>query len=267
MSAKALAIFLQYSDAHQASGMDALGSLVGGLFPGHEASFVIVDNKREQRSEEQLAANVNRISGDNSCREFSGYDRGIRWLESFGPLAPTTPIVIANDSFHRHYGSGYLKLFTRERLARALSSGGILGYIDAFPQEETVFGEPFRKWIRTNLFVLPYGTLRQLGPLFPGFGQGDVFRNDADPEFFAPGAPLSPWYKSFLRRWLFADADAHETFKPEWHSKTALNEETVQSFRDKTCCILCEHLLSAKAQKLGIPLIAVNENMLPEELR
>lgn len=267
MSAKVLAVFLQYSEAHQASGMDALSSFVQGLFPGHHAAFVIVDNQREQRGEEQLSADINRISGDNTCREFSGYDRGVKWLESFGPISPTTPVVIANDTFHRHYGAGYLKLFTRDRLARAVSAGGILGYIDAFPQEELVFGRPFRKWIRTSLFVVPYGVLKKLMPLYPGFSQQDIFRNDVDPEFFVPDAPLSPWYQGFLRRWLFSEASPDETFKPEWHSKTELTTSTVQFLRDKTCCILCEHLMSAKAQGLGIPLVAVNEERLPVELR
>lgn len=267
MSAKVLAVFLQYSESHQASGMEALSSLVKGLFPGHEASFVIVDNKREQRGEEQLAANVNRISGDNTCREFSGYDRGISWLESFGAIAPATPVVVANDTFHRHYGTGYLKLFSPERLARAMSARGILGYVDAFPQEEAVFGEPFRKWIRTSLFMLQYATLKTLTPLFPGFDQRSIFRDDADPRFFIEGAPLSPWYQSFLRRWLFSEAAPDETFKPEWHSKTVLNADTAQALRDKACCILCEHLLSARAQKLGIPLVAANEDRLPPELR
>lgn len=264
---KVLAVFLQYSDAHQASGMKALSNLSKWLFPGSVPSFLIVDNKLERHQETQVEQHVNVISGDNSCREFSGYDRGLRWHESFGPIAPSTPVVIANDTFHRHYGDGYLKLFTPERLARAMSANGVLGYVDAFPQPQSVFGLEFQKWIRTSLFIAPYGVITQISPFSRSIKQGSVFRADADPIFFSDDAPLSPWYKSFIRSWLFAQAPEEETFKPEWHSKEPLSASNVGAMRAKALCILCEHAMSARAKSLGIPLTAVNEENLPLNLR
>ena len=247
--------------------MKTLGALVERLFPQHLPSFVIVDNKLDQRQEKQLAPNVNLISGDNSCREFSGYDRGLTWHESFGEIDPSTPVVIANDTFHHHYGDNYLRLFTPERLTRTLENKGLLGWVDAFPQAESLCGMEFRKWVRTSLLISCYGTLKKLAPFNPKFDLHTLFRPDADPAFFAPGAPLSEWYGTFLRWWLFSETPADETFKPEWHSKEPLSEKNVEAMRDKTCCILSEHLLSAKARALGIPLVAVNEGSLPPELR
>ena len=264
---KVLAVFLQYSDAHQASGMKALSALTTRLFPGSEPSFVIVDNKLDRRQEAQLAPNVNLISGDNSCREFSGYDKGVRWHESFGPIAASTPVIIANDTFHRHYGDGYLKLFTTERLSRATTSNAVLGYVDAFPQPQAVFGLEFQKWIRTSLFIAPYGVITRLLPFSRSMAQSNLFRGDADPLFFCEDAPLSPWYKSFIRSWLFAEAPEEETFKPEWHSKEPLSASNVGAMRAKALCILCEHAMSAHAKSLGIPLSAVNEEHLPPHLR
>lgn len=267
MPSRLLAVFLQYSNAHHDSGMRALSSLVARLFPAHEPSFVIVDNKLDKRHEVQLRHDTNLISGDNSCREFSGYDRGLRWHESFGEISPDTPVVIANDTFNRHYGEKYLGLFTAARVSRTLRSNGVLGYVDAFPQPQSVFGHAFQKWIRTSLFIAPYGVMRQLAPFGPRLDHKEIFRQDADPAFFSEGAPLSPWYQSFLRSWLFAEAPKDETFKPEWHSKEPLTETNVDAMRAKTCCILCEHLMSAKAMSLEIPLVAVNEDSLPAHLR
>lgn len=267
MPNRVLAVFLQFSNQHQASGMLALSKLVARLFPAQAPSFAIVDNKITQRQETQLAHNVDLISGDNSCREFSGYDRGLAWHESFGEIDPATPCIVANDSFHRHYGDGYLRLFTPARLARAMSGAGMLGYVDAFPQPQSIFGLEFRKWVRTSLLIAPYGTIKKLTPFDPKFDQRSLFRSDANPAFFAPEAPLSEWYQAFLRWWLFSEAPADETFKPEWHSKQPISEKNIQAMREKACCILGEHLLSARAQSLGVPLIAANEGALPLELR
>lgn len=267
MPSKVLVVFLQYSAQHQESGMKALGSFVERLFPELLPSFVIVDNKLAQRQEKQLAPNVNLISGDNSCREFSGYDRGLAWHESFGEIDLATPVVIANDTFHHHYGDGYLRLFTPQRLARTLAKKGVLGWVDAFPQAESLCGMEFRKWVRTSLIISTYGTVKRLAPFNPSFDRHALFCAGAEPAFFALSAPLSEWYKAFLRWWLFSDVPADDSFKPEWHSKQPISAQNVESFREKTCCILSEHLLSAKARSLGIPIVAVNEDSLPEELR
>ena len=46
-------------------------------------------------------SHVDRISGDNTLREFSGWDRGLAWLDRRHAPAPDSVVVLANDTIVR----------------------------------------------------------------------------------------------------------------------------------------------------------------------
>lgn len=266
MSAPVLVIFLVYTDAHQATGLMRLRQLVERLFVPADIHYLVVDNACEEPLEERLPDGTWRISGDNRCREFSGYDHGMRWFESRMKMDERAVIVVANDTFDRSYGCGYLEGFTRWRVAQLMHSQGLLGYLDAFPQQVTALGYVFQTWVRSSLILLTYSTLKRIGSFCLDIDRERLFRNDADERFFSEAAPLSENYRSFIRTWLFAPPD-NATFDKAWHSKTLLTQDNVTAMRDKAVCILCEHLLSARVRQQGLPLIAVNEAELPRLLR
>jgi hypothetical protein len=260
-------IYLQFTRDHEKSGLAHLEPLIERLFPGQPSHYVLVDNSEQKNTEIKLRANMDLISGDNSCREFSGYDRGIRWLESCGLLGNSTTVVVVNDTFHRNYGSDYLSDLTTERWNDAKKKGGILGYVDAFPSSVELQGLSFQKWIRSSLIVAGYPVLKPLLPFNIALSPAAVFRQDASPEFFVTDAPLSENYRQFIRTWLFENPAADSEFKENWHSKKTLSNESAQYLREKAQCILCEHYFSAKAQFLNIPLVPSNFRQLPEQFR
>lgn len=266
MSTPVLVIFLVYTDTHQTTGLLRLRQLVERMFAPADIHYLVVDNACKAPLEERLPDGTWRISGDNRCREFSGYDHGMRWFESRMKIDKHAVIVVANDTFDRSYGCEYFAGFTRWRARQLVHSRGLLGYMDAFPQQVTALGYPFQSWIRSSLLLMTYATLKRLGPFCVDIDRERLFRNDADEHFFNEVAPLSENYRSFIRTWLFAAPD-NAGFDEAWHSKAPLTQDNVAAMRDKAVCILCEHLLSARAWQQGVPLIAVNEAELPRCLR
>ena len=105
------ALYLQYGDEHHASGMAVLRRQVARLFPGSRASFLLVDNALDAATPPRVDGDETRLAGDNANREFSGWDRGLQWLRSSRRVAPNDLVVLANDTFHRSYGSDSLELF------------------------------------------------------------------------------------------------------------------------------------------------------------
>src|SRR6185295_10084074 len=119
---------------------------------------------------------------------------------------------LANDTLHRSYGRAWLDGFSAPRLTETLARGGLLGWIDAYPREVTLFGRPVRAWLRTNLVAGSRAVVDRLRPFSLPFADDDLFTGDLDAFFRAP-SPLSDNYRRYLRTWLFGepgDADFDE---------------------------------------------------------
>ena len=267
MQTKVYLVYLEFTRDHGESGLKELKSFASRLFPSAVQNLVVLNNASTKNEEVYLAQGYDLISGDNSAREFSGYAKGLRWFESFGTIDPSSIFIIANDTFHRSYGTQYLSDFSLQQIVQMRASGGIVGYVDAFPEPVTLMSLSFQKWIRSSLLISTYRTLKRLSPLNQPLQRETFFRPDSDPKFFAESAPLSSTYQDYLRTWLFAPVDGQSHFQEEWHSKQPLSEQNVASMREKAMCIFNEHSLSARAQSLGIPLIASNRERLPAFLR
>jgi hypothetical protein len=253
MAREAFLVLVTFGDRHQAGALAALGPWWRRLFPDCALRGVVVDNALAGNVEIDIDDNITRISGDNRSREFSGWDRGLAWLESAFSISPEARLVMANDTLHRSYGVDYLDGFTRERLRAA--EGGLLGWIDAYPKAVELFGLTLRRWIRTNLWVAARRTLDQLRPVALPFSDESVFAEAPD-ELFRVPSPLSADYRRYLRSWLSGEADDAD-FPHTWHSAQPLAAFDPAALRGKLRSILCEHHLSARAQSRALPLIDV----------
>lgn len=254
MAGEVYLVYLQMTDQHLATGLPALRKVAARLFPGARQTVVIVDNAVEGDLEILTAEGHELIAGDNRCREFTGYEKGLRHLERTRRLRPDSPVLFANDTFHRHYGKGYLAGFTRARAKEALSRHGILGYVDRYPASVRLGDDSFREWVRTSLFLVDYATAGKLRPFALDIPDGRIFSKRFD-RFFRDTAPLSENYRRYLRTWLFEAAPTGSDFVETWHSKEKLTPETFPGLKAKARCILSEHRLAARAAKLGIPLV------------
>ncbi len=244
------AVYLVYGNEHEASGRRRLEKLAAKLFPGRGLEMVVVDNAMAADREESRGK-LTRISGDNSVREFTGYERGIAWLKHRRSASPTAPLLVANDTFHRNYGTEYLRGFTRDRARRAMRHGGILAHVDRYPTPVGLGGKRLQAWARTSLLVARFDTITRLLPLAAPWTDEELFGG----EFFRAEAPLDEVYRQYLATWLFEPLRPGLTFRHEWHSKEALTSESRRRLEAKARCILSEHWLSARAAAAGIPLI------------
>ena len=66
---------------------------------------LVIDNALPSTTPARITGDLAVIAGDNANREFSGWDRGLRWLEDHRRSSPNDVVVLANDTFHRSYGA------------------------------------------------------------------------------------------------------------------------------------------------------------------
>jgi hypothetical protein len=226
------------------------------LLPECRTSIVVIDNSLPPATPDRAAGDLTLVAGDNANREFSGWDRGLRWLAEHGRPSPNDVVVLANDTFHRSYGTEYLELFQPGATGQALRRDALLGYMDAYPQPVTLLGYRVRSWIRTSFLVTTLRAIRTVQPLRVGEVDRLVF-SSAPGEFFRRDAPLCPRYQGYLRTWLFGDGQGPDGFGERWHSQAALTAANLEQMRAKARCILAEHSLSARARLLGLPVVDV----------
>jgi hypothetical protein len=255
-----------YGEEHLEDGLNLLEPFVLRVLGEWERRIVVVDNAVAPETEICLGHEVHRIGGDNTAREFSGYDRGLWWLRSYYSVAPDAALVIANDTFHRSYGRDYLELFSRQEAEAALNDGSLVGYADSYPRSISLFGLSLRSWIRSSLVLCRVRELEALLPLNAPFRDSEIFSGNGE-TFFATPSPLSENYRRYLRTWLFGENDPEGECVHMWHSRAPLSAANRDMMQKKARAIMCEHYLSAKAFRLGIPVYDVRRRgaVVPDE--
>jgi hypothetical protein len=236
--------------------MAALRQHVARLFPVSRTFFLAIDNAACAATPARSEAGETFLAGDNTNREFSGWDRGLHWLRSNREVSPNDVIILTNDTFHRSYGTDYLELFRPREVARALRSNALVGYMDAYPEPVTLFGHRLRSWVRSSFLISTARTIFGIAPLQIGSIDDLVFSR-APREFFRLDAPISERYREYIQTWLFGDQPTTGDFREAWHSQAPLAESNLDSMRAKAKCIFAEHLLSAKARALPVKLVDV----------
>ncbi len=258
-------VFLRHGPDHHASAMACLRERVlDPVFNGAAIDAVVVDNALPPEHVSCASEGFVLIGGDNRQREFSGWEKGLAWL-AHRDFAPGDAVILVNDTFHRNYDVGYLERFGREPVPQWLEAGGLVGHVDLYPREITLFGLAMRFWLRSSFVLARWETLSRLLPLAVDCGEalapeaapGAIFHPDPE-TFFNPDGPLSPRYQEYLKSFLLGEGGEYEA---RWHSREddpAKDAAAWRRLREKAACIVREHLLSARAQALGIPLCDVS---------
>lgn len=247
-------LFVCYGQNNLPDGIRLLQQTMLRVLPNRRPLIIVIDNRLAESHFQEISDNMLLIGGNNYNREFSGWDCAIRRLSEIAVLEDNCPIVLANDSFHRSYGTGWLSLFTRHHVERALKRGAIIGWIDRYPKSVDAFGISFRRWIRTNLFIMNAGTLAKLTPLAISGDTSAWFGEDKS-SFFSAAAPLSLEHQQYISDFLFGQKQS--SYRGKWHSQKKNENESIDFFRSKALSILSEHRMSAKASALGISLYDV----------
>ena len=243
-------IFVEY-DRAKCGGSDRVFSTLQGYLAnirGCRITYLRVNNKDEGGEFRRTGRNIHTVGGDNSYREFSGWQKG---LEAIGATGKSHDLILfVNDMFLKP-GESFLRDYSDlTLLQRALQGKKIIGRIDATGQRYTVYNYDVSEWICTNCFLVPREaavTLKDMVSIkenlsdflpesFPG-------HQEHQRDFFKKTAPMNQAYKDWLVEWL----------TKRWHSRFEITEDTWELFRTKVRNILNESLLTARFAELGYP--------------
>jgi hypothetical protein len=253
MTAEVYLVFVEFGQTHEHAALELLFRTLQRLFPDVNVRSVVVDNASDQDASASIGHQIDRVNGDNTRREFSGWDRGMAWLEQrYGP-APDAVAVLANDTVARADKYDRVRRLPADRVAAA-SRGAMVGWIDEYPRMFELFGLTVRQWVDTSLVLAEWRTLRSLLPLAQPFDDqvfGDDFRT-----LFREPSPLSENYRAYLKTYFFGER-LDPAFQHGWYAQEPLTERNFEAFKVKLGCVFCEHLLSARARARGIRLVDI----------
>jgi hypothetical protein len=253
-------LLLEHGQEHERTAIDLLESTLGRLFPGRRLQIAIVDNALKQESHTVVKDDVDRISGDNTLREFSGWDHGITWLERHRAPAADSIVALANDTVVRPEKAERIRCFPVERAAAA-AQGALVGWVEEYPRPVGLFDTVFRQWVDTSLVVTTRRTLKALGPLAVRLDYDRIFDDDWRRVFREP-SPLSANYRRYLRTYFLGDCLDRE-FTHGWYAQAPVTPDSFDGLKTKLRCVFCEQLLSARARMHGIPLVDIRPRSLP----
>ncbi|MBZ5560743.1 MAG: glycosyltransferase family 2 protein, partial [Acidobacteriia bacterium] len=143
------------------------------------------------------------------------------------------------------------------------ADGALVGWVEEYPREVGLFGLPLRHFIDTSLVIAARRTFAALGPFAqpPAGDAVDAVFADDWRQFFREPSPLSDAYRAYLRTYFFGERIRPE-FDQRWYAHEPIGEHNAGAFRAKLRCVFCEHLLSARARSLGIPLVDIRHEPL-----
>lgn len=115
-------------------------------------TYLRIDNKYENKNYYKESENIYIFGGDNSFREFSGWQRGLYFSKIIEQNADC--ILFVNEMILKP-GETFLKDYAVSALTRSVDENKIIGRIDSSGKSYTLFGYDVSRWICTNCFFAP----------------------------------------------------------------------------------------------------------------
>jgi len=213
-----------------------------------------------------IDSDIIQVTGDNSLREFSGWDKGISSARDLGFLYQSKLLVFANDTFCYHNRFG---IFTRYRFRAEFRNRlaiendlSIVGEKFALGANASINGLPFDSWISTYLFGISTRLLLKLNQVSPTFTLEEVFCKSADGKQEMTDL-ISKNLSRYMENWLGVRTDRTD----RWYGAQDGKTMSVEEYRGKAGSILCEKSLSASCENLGGKLIDVFPRKIEKQLR
>lgn len=219
---------------------------------GVDWTLVQIDNRSPETpwtktGEEEFQGYV--VGGDNSSREFSGWD--LAWRESQRHLdTPFEIVVLVNDALKNSKDCTQLRVADQRLIRCLLRWPAVAGWIDTYARVspepiDTLFypmrlrGLPSRRWVCTTFVIFSRPVFEAVQPLVRVTEADGLYYPEYQGEAFSADCGLSPAYQQFLIQ--------HQT--RVWRRCYTLDAETYGLFREKTRMILHEGLLGARLEK------------------
>ena len=215
--------------------------------------IIYINNRAKENYECKISENEWEISGDNSCLEFSGWQKGVDFVKAIN--LPCDAFIFVNDMFlHRSFI--HRSLINQKTVERAINNNAMIGWQMRLPLSGKIMGNDVIPYLRTHIFVIPKIILDSLGSVV-------TINQEAAKRFFIPeydpsqrllrcDAPLSKEMSDFIFSYVTS----------KWHNKKPYTRENFESLRNKAASILNSFLLSIRVEQLGYPLLSFGNSKL-----
>lgn len=227
-----------------------LQGLVQRTLPEADHELLVADNALavgEAHTEEGIRV----IGASNEAWEFSAWDSAIA---SVGDRMESFDFVHLTTSAFRQLYVKYLDRFDARMLGLACGRAAAVGHVDYYGQPEALLGMGCQAWLRTSYVFIPPAELRMLGSLVSvsEARHASLFFGDDPAAPFLANAPVSAGYRESVTNWLTGAGTGQGT---EWHSRFALNADTLPFFRRKVLAIFNEQMLSNRLRAQGCAIV------------
>jgi|WetSurMetagenome_2_1015567.scaffolds.fasta_scaffold00204_12 hypothetical protein len=245
---KLAVLFLKYDRGGNLNSFEIFKSYADQL-KGCNKFYIIIDNAKEGDHFAKIDKNIYRIDGDNSCWEFSGWQKGLACLRD--NKFSYDAVLFANDAFLA-YGRNLIEHPQTLNIKKwFLTGNSMMGQIDTKGYHMEIRGNDVSSWICTNCFFLTKRIIDAIGSVVSVNDENmktvvsidcPVIMEEPDHRaYFNADCGLNDNYKTMVVTWL----------TKEWHSKFDINEVTWALFRCKVRSLLNESLLTARIRNLG----------------
>jgi hypothetical protein len=241
-------LFCRHGSTKYRLAIDQLDDFYVRRLPDVDRELVLIDNSLPETYREPLGERRTLIGGSNRAWEFSAWDSGLAFLGE--RLLGFDFVHLVTSAFGELY-TRYIERFDISLLGGVRGRAAAVGHIDQYNEPVQLFGRISQSWIRSCFFFVPAVELRLLGSLV-SITDGTAFfsGNPANP--FRPDAPLCPIYRDYIIGWLTGAGTGQGVI---WHSRFALDTETLPLFEAKVLTVLNEHALSLRLRAQGCAMV------------
>jgi hypothetical protein len=257
-------VHLEYGQDTRDLSLELLAKFRRELGAAGEVSLLMVDNARlsgEGRYSGHGWQDIRVIAGDNSNREFTGWDVGVTDVLSRGPEPDVW--LFTNDTIATHHGwnESHTKRFCKEAVFMTpFAAPWLLGELqDTAKPDMTPIG-PVLLWLPTYAFAMNADLRQKLRTISPDKAVLDgILEPSFEPRHKLFREGIEPGFFEQALQWLVAEdgMEAHRElarkmgWKFTWHSVAPLTAESFPGLSAKLRCIMSEVFLSVRSHQIG----------------
>lgn len=244
---KVLTLFVRYADKDYRGAFKRLCEMYERI-DGVDYDALLIDTAMPLDCAVPLGSRAMLIGGDNTRREFSGWDSA---LAKVGDALESYDLVhVVTSAFENEYNGFYPYINRAMFDYAALNPQVVLAHVDAYPAPARMLGRTFQTWGCSKFLLAHPRRIRALGSFTGQLGFDDVFSTDASTPF-RDDAPLSANYREYLVDWLTGEGLPHG----KWHSVFEMGAANLVRFQSKAMSILDEHGLSMRLRESGARIV------------
>jgi hypothetical protein len=211
---------------------------------------IIIDNKIVSTDNiEKLSGNIIKISGDNSLWEFSGWDKGIKYLKDNN--IEYDVVLFVNDSFQNPAHNAVLSVINDNRIAECHKEKSFSGGRGGLKEFNFILDNyDVSTWNRSCYFLMSKYIIDRMDSICcadKNFIDKCIEKKATYP-YFKKDAPVNENLQNRVINWL----------SDYWHSSFKF-EDNWDLFRMKTLAFFNELLLTAKLKELGFNIIRIEK--------